>query len=219
MEVQRPRYLKGERCMKRNPFERGAKEYDAWFDKNAKIFKSELKAVEACLEKGKKTIEIGVGTGIFARALGIHQGVEPSDDMARLAKDRGIDIIKGYAEHLPISDNTYEQVLMITVDCFLDDIEMAFSEVKRILIRGGSFIIATINKDTELGQIYDNNKSSDEIYKWADFRSTKEIIAILEHSGFQILKTYQTITGFDNRLYEVKEGYGEGVFTVIKASS
>ncbi len=172
-----------------------------------------------CFEAGKKTIEIGVGTGIFAERLGIKEGIEPSSAMAKLAKDRGISIIKGYAEDIPLDDNVYQQVFMITVDCFLTDINKAFSEVKRILESGGIFTIAIINKATELGQIYEKNKKKDAIYKWADFRSADETIKLLESHNFKIVEIYQTVTDFEDKRYDVKKGHGDGVFTVIKAIS
>ncbi len=203
--------------MKKNPFEEGAVEYDLWFEKNSKIYDSELNALKLCFEENKKTIEIGVGTGVFAEKLGIKEGIEPSEDMAKIAKKRGIKVIKGVAEDLPLKDDSYEQVFMITVDCFLNNIDKAFSEIHRILKSGGIFNLAFINKDTKLGEIYEANKENDKNYKWADFRGAKEIIEILEKNGFEISESYNTIEDFEDRLYEVKKGYDSGVFTVIKA--
>ncbi len=203
--------------MKKNPFESGAKKYDSWFERHPHIFQSELNALKQCVEAGKKSIEIGIGTGVFAEKLGIKIGVEPSKDMANLAKTRGIEVIEGYAENLPIEEDSYEQALMITVDCFLNDVRLAFSEVRRILSSGGLFTIAIINKESALGQIYDKNKEKDEVYKWAEFRTAEEVIGLLEREGFKILKICQTVTDFEDRLYEVKDGHGEGVFTVIKS--
>jgi len=41
------------------------------------------------------SIEIGVGTGKFAEPLGITYGVEPSENMYKIAQKLNINIIKG----------------------------------------------------------------------------------------------------------------------------
>ena len=61
-------------------FEKFAERYDSWFDRNPYAYKSELKAISALIPKGKG-IEIGVGTGRFAKPLGIKFGIEPSRKM------------------------------------------------------------------------------------------------------------------------------------------
>lgn len=204
--------------MKRyNPFEKGAEKYDSWFAENEKVFLSELDAIKKVYDLDKKTIEIGVGTGIFAEALGIKYGLEPSKEMAKLGKARGIEIIESEAEEMPIADATYEQAIMITVDCFLNDVEKAFNEINRILTADGVAIIVSLNRETTLGKIYNENKNNDEIYKWAEFHSAEEIIEMLAKCGFNIKDIYQTVSGFENKYYEVQNGYGEGIFTVFKA--
>ena len=89
-----------------------------------------------------KGIEIGVGTGRFAAPLGIESGIEPSK-MAIIAKNRGINVINAFAEHLPIKNSVFDFVLMVTTVCFLDNIENAFQEVKRILKPGAQFVWTT----------------------------------------------------------------------------
>ena len=75
--------------------------YDEWFIENDKLFEAEYRAVLSLLDAGAEYKEIGVGTGIFAEKLGIREGVEPSEDMARFARKRGIRVIGGVAEKLP----------------------------------------------------------------------------------------------------------------------
>ena len=88
--------------------------YEEWFVKNNNIVKSEIEAIKQLLPKSSEGIEIGVGTGIFASALGIKTGVEPSEKMRNKAIERGINTINAYAENLPISDKMYDFVLMVT---------------------------------------------------------------------------------------------------------
>jgi len=177
---------------------------------------SELEAIRQLIPTIGEGIEIGVGTGIFASKLGIKNGVEPSEKMAVEALKKGIHVIKAIAENLPIDDETYQFALMVTVDCFLDDVSNAFSEVRRILVNNGIFIIAFLDKATPLGNLYEQNKHLHKSYKDASFHSAKEISKFLKEAGFEILDKKQTIYSLDNKYQEIKSGVGEGVFAVIK---
>ena len=200
-----------------NVFENSVEIYDEWFLKNNYIFNSEVEAIRLLLDTTGEGVEIGVGTGIFASRLGIKHGVEPAQKMRKKAIERGIDAVNGFAENLPIKDGIYQYALMITVDCFLKDINKAFKEVWRILSNGGIFIIAFIDMETPLGRLYDEHKYSDNFYKYAQFHSAEEIIKLLEMNRFKILDKKQTIYTLENKTQEIKDGVGEGVFAVIKA--
>ncbi|MHB1377026.1 MAG: class I SAM-dependent methyltransferase [Candidatus Humimicrobiaceae bacterium] len=66
--------------------------------------------------------------------------------MGAKAAKKGIYVINAFAEELPIADESYQFALMVTVDCFLEDISKALKEVWRILVKDGYFIIAFIDK-------------------------------------------------------------------------
>ncbi|MDX9799418.1 MAG: class I SAM-dependent methyltransferase [Methanofastidiosum sp.] len=190
--------------------------YEEWFTKNFNIFSSEIEALKKVLPKSGKGIEIGVGSGLFASRLGIKDGVEPSKKMANIAIDRGIKVIHGFAENLPIQDESYDFVLMVTVDCFFTDILKSFKEAYRILSRNGFLIIAFIDRNTPLGQIYEEKKASNIFYKNAKFHSASEIENLLKNSHFEIVDKKQTIFNLENKIQEIKSGVGEGLFVVIK---
>lgn len=200
-----------------NLFDVEVKEYEEWFRINDQLLNSELEAIRPLLPASGKGIEIGVGTGIFASQLGIGFGVEPSEKMATEAIKKGIQVMIGTAEELPVEDESYQFALMVTVDCFLHDVPKAFSEVRRILIDQGIFIIAFLNRATPLGELYHKNKHLNESYKNANFHTDQEISQWLENTGFEILERKQTIYSLANTPQQVKDGFGEGVFAVIKA--
>lgn len=205
------------KVQKENPFISGADEYEEWFKINDKLLASELAAIRELLPAFRQGIEIGVGTGIFAARLGIKDGVEPSEAMAQEAREKDIKVFKGVAEDLPVKDGSYQLALMVTVECFLDDVRKAFSEVWRILDASGIFIIAFIDKATPLGQIYDENKHLDRNYQHAHFQTADEIESLLNASGFEVIDTRQTVFSLENIHQEIKPGVGEGVFAVMKA--
>ena len=197
-------------------FDNYAKEYDSWFVENDKLYESELNAVSSMLDKDKTYIEIGVGTGIFASKLGIKEGVEPSSGMREVAVNRGIKVKDALAQKLPYKDNSIDGLVMITVDCFINDISEAFNEAYRVLKNHGSYVVAFLDRETPLGHGYEENKADSVFYKDAIFRSAKEMEDELKKAGFKIEMTKQTVYSFDNVNQPVKSGNGEGVFALIK---
>jgi ubiquinone/menaquinone biosynthesis C-methylase UbiE len=203
------------------PFEKYPQKYEAWFERNKFAYEAELQAIRAQLPESGKGIEIGVGSGRFAAPLGIKLGVEPSNKMRKIAKQRGIDAIDGFAEALPFDNSQFDFALMVTTICFLDDPETAFREVYRVLKVGGCLIIGFIDKDSPVGKLYQDHKEDSVFYKVATFYSVNKVILLLKKAGFKNFNFTQTV--FHN-LAEIKtvepfkEGYGEGSFVVIKAT-
>ncbi|MBE2188726.1 MAG: class I SAM-dependent methyltransferase [Candidatus Kapabacteria bacterium] len=200
-------------------FDQNTLEYDQWFEKHSAVYQSEILAIQQAIPQNKKGIEIGVGTGRFAKPLNIKFGVEPSENMAKVAEQRGIKVYRAYAENLPIDNSTFDFVLMVTTVCFLSDIPKTFSEVHRILKPNGEIILAIIDKNSELGRKYEKEKSSNKFYSDAHFHSTEELTALLQQSRFQNFQYWQTLTGLkENEIEKPEKGYGQGSFVVIKAN-
>lgn len=108
-------------------FDQNALEYDQWFDRHSAIYETELLALKKAIPNNIKGIEIGVGTGRFAQALDIEFGVEPSENMAIKAEQRGIEVYRAFAENLPIKNDFFDFALMVSTVCFLSDIPKAFA--------------------------------------------------------------------------------------------
>ncbi len=202
-----------------NLFNQNTLEYDQWFDKHSFVYQSEILAIQQAIPKNKTGIEIGVGTGRFAEPLNIKFGVEPSENMARLAEQRGITVYRAYAENLPIDNGSFDFALMVTTVCFLSDIPKAFSEVYRILKPQGEIILAIVDKNSDLGKKYEKEKSENKFYKDAHFHSTQEITELLKQADFQNFSYWQTLTKVsENKIEQPTQGFGKGSFVVIKAT-
>jgi ubiquinone/menaquinone biosynthesis C-methylase UbiE len=200
-------------------FDQNTIDYDQWFEKHQSIYQSEILAIQQAIPENKTGIEIGVGTGRFAAPLNIKFGVEPSENMSRIAEQRKIKVYRAYAENLPIDKATFDFVLMVTTVCFLSDISKAFSEVYRILKANGEIILAIIDKNSKLGRKYEKEKSSNKFYSDAHFYSTKELTALLQQSGFQNFQYWQTLTSLkETEIEKPQKGFGQGSFVVIKAN-
>ena len=198
-------------------FEEYTMEYDNWFVKNNNLYLSELNAIKEFIPVNKNGIEIGIGTGQFALPLGINIGVEPSVKMAEVSKNKGINVIKAVAENLPVDNEKYDFVLMVTTVCFFDDVQQAFNEAYRILKHNGFIIVGLIDKNSELGKIYEKNKTQSKFYNQANFYSVDEITNYLKKADFKNFQYRQSISTKENIIQEAQEGYGKGSFVVVKA--
>jgi ubiquinone/menaquinone biosynthesis C-methylase UbiE len=202
-----------------NVFEESANEYDDWFIRHELTYKSELAAVRTLLPPGCG-LEIGVGTGRFAGPLQIKVGVEPAQAMANIARSRGIDVLRGYAESLPIATASFDFVLMVTVLCFLQNPLQALVEATRVLKPRGCLIIGMIDPDSPLGRSYEANKEKSRFYRQARFHPVSQVLKWLEDLGYQNPKTCQTIFQDVETLTAaetVKEDHDEGGFVIISA--
>ncbi|MDD1763222.1 MAG: class I SAM-dependent methyltransferase, partial [Methanobacteriaceae archaeon] len=149
------------------PFDRFAQQYDEWFDKNRFIYESELQAIKELLPESENSIEVGVGSGRFAAPLNIKVGIDPSKEIGKIVKKRGIKVIEGFAESLPFPDSQFDLVLMVTTICFLDDVEKALKEAYRVLELKGHIIVGFIDAESPMGKYYEEHKAESRFYAQA----------------------------------------------------
>ncbi len=73
-----------------------------------------------------------------------------------------------------------------------------------------------VDKESQLGKKYANNRSKSKFYKDAVFFSSAEILDYLRNVGFHVSKTRQTLIP-EEPPGTVEDGLGKGAFVVIKA--
>jgi len=207
--------------VKTEVFDRYAEGYDAWFEKNPIVYESELRAVAGMLPKHGKGMEIGVGTGRFAAPLGIKIGIEPSRAMGAIARRRGIQVVRGVAESLPVADAAFDFAIMVTTLCFLDDVESSLCQAYRVLKERGVLILGFIDRESRLGRRYLRRKADSLFYREARFYSYDEVARLMENAGFIELVCAQT--GFQemHRMQApepARPGHGEGLFVVLRGT-
>jgi len=204
---------------KTSGYESHAEAYDQWFDENPEIYQAEVKAIQRLLPDGKG-IEIGAGSGRFTAPLNIDTGVEPATAMSEIAKKRGLNIITGVAESLPIEDNSYDFAIFITSTCFLDNPAIAYLEAARVIKDQGSIVIAFLEKDSELGKVYEERKHDNPFYCDATFYSYGEIVNYLKQAGFDEFQSVQTVlpeSQDKHKINDIIPGHDLGAFIVLKA--
>jgi ubiquinone/menaquinone biosynthesis C-methylase UbiE len=203
--------------MQYNPFDSLVDKYENWFVENKTLFESEVLALKQVVPSDKKGLEIGVGTGIFARQLGIKYGIDPSVKMLEVARNRKIKVQNGVAEDLPYDDSTFDFAVFITSICFIDNPQKAVKETHRILKNEGEIIFAIIDKETAFGQFLEKSKEKSAFYKYARFFSANEVVKLIEENGFTVTETYQTLENpASTTVEEPVKGHGTGSFVVIK---
>jgi ubiquinone/menaquinone biosynthesis C-methylase UbiE len=203
------------------PFDQYGELYERWFEENKYAYLSELEAVRHFIPSGKKGIEIGAGSGRFSVPLGIRIGIEPASEMQRLAAARGMKIINGIAENLPVSTESFDFALMVTTICFVDDLEISLGEIHRILKPHGSFVVGFVDKESPLGKVYQKKRHKSKFYSEATFYSARQVIKLVRRSGFSRIRAIQTVFGDSpagiDSVQDWEEGFGEGGFCVIEA--
>ena len=166
-------------------FDRYAERYDSWYDRHKDWFKKELELIRRFVGDFELGLEVGVGTGRFASELGISYGVDLSDRMLKLAKSRGVEVIKADAKALPFKDESFDLVLFAFTLCFLDDPRSALKEARRVLKSDGRIVICGVPADSKLGEEYMSRKDSP-FYSNAKLYKVEEIVGMIEELGMKV---------------------------------
>lgn len=202
------------------PFESHTDRYERWFEQHQAAYCSEMLAVRAQMPLQGLGVEIGVGSGRFAAPLGVAIGIDPSFNMLRRARARGVVAVAGVAEALPFADDTFDFMLMVTTICFVDDVRAMLAEAHRVLKRQGDLIIGFIDRESSLGRHYLEQRVENVFYREATFYSAEQVASLLAESGFEAEGWVQTLTQSLELMREVEKtlpGRGQGAFVVVRA--
>lgn len=167
-----------------------ADSYDQWYDapEGRTIFGAELACLRLlCAPCGGRWLEVGVGTGRFASALGVAEGIDPSPRMLEIAAGRGIKTCTGTAESLPFADDTFDGVLLALTLCFVTDSRRAALECRRVLRAQGRLLVGHIPADSSWGRHYERKKTAGHpAYAQARFLTTAQVVSLIEGAGFHL---------------------------------
>ncbi len=204
-------------------FDRYGQEYDSWFDgKGRLIFKNELRLLERFNAHLKHpSIEIGSGSGRFAKALSLDFGIEPSKKLRRISIERGFLPIAGRGENIPFDNSVFSSVFIIVTICFSKNPEMILKEAFRVLRDDGVLILGLVLRDSVWGRFYENKKrKGHRFYSHARFYTLDEIENLLDKTGFAIEDMYSTLLSSPVDVKEEEPVHGfvkEAGFTGILA--
>ena len=179
-----------------SPFDESVADYDAWYDEAGRlVFETELRALRKVLPSlPGPWLEVGVGTGRFAQALGIGTGVDIAVKMIEVASQRDTAVLLARGEQLPFGDRCFGAVFLITTMCFIKQPLSILREVHRVLVPDGKLVLAVMPSHSTWTQLYEEMKPQGHpLYTHAIFRSHDELINLIERGDFSVQNTFSTL--------------------------
>lgn len=225
-------------------FDGYAEQYDKWFMENSNLFESELRLFKKVLGdiSGKRLLSVGCGSGLFESCIDCTQieGIEPSQDMAEIAKKRGVNVISvGLIEDADLPANSYDIIYFNGSSSYMEDLTPVYKKSLSALKNGGKLILLDVPKESAFGFMYLLGKALGTYeHKYLDgtmpqlpyplalassgvWHSTEEKIGVLKKLGVSKFTFYQTL--IKNPMYtneepeDVAEGYKSGGYVAIIA--
>ena len=230
--------------MGKQKFDGYADKYDEWFMKNENLFTSELRLFEKVLGdiSGKKLLSVGCGSGLFESYIDSSNidGIEPSEDMGRIAEKRGVKVIKyGLIEDVDLKDESYDIIYFNGSYSYMEDLVPVYEKCLKAIKKNGKLILLDVPKESAFGFMYLLGKSLNTYdHEYLEgampelpyplalassgvWHTTEEKINVLKDLGIKNFKFYQTL--IKNPMYtneepeEVSEGYKSGGYVAIIA--
>jgi len=171
-------------------FEELAQRYDAWYEGavGQVAFPMEVECLKTLLEGlAKPRLEVGVGSGRFAKALSVKVGLDPAHSMLRLARQREVSVVQGVGERLPFPDETFGAVLLVVTLCFVDDSLLVLRESARVVRPGGAVVLGLVLRESPWAEVYlEKGRRGHPFYAAAHFYRLREVEEMLDSVGFQV---------------------------------
>ncbi len=110
--------------------------------------------------KGRRVLEVGVGTGanfqFYPNGLSV-VGMDRSRKMLLKAREKGgYPLVMGEIEHLPFKDGAFEEVVSTLVFCSVRDPVRGLREIRRVLREGGRLhMLEHVRPDDWKGRVFD----------------------------------------------------------------
>lgn len=186
-------------------FDKAATTYEDWYSKPMGIyaFFSELNGLESLLPPSGLGIDIGAGTGIFAKHLSSEERtivcLDPSSKMLKKAVEKHLMAILATAEDIPFRSKCFDFLYMVTVLEFLPDPSKALYSIGSILKHEAPIIIVFINRESSWGELYSKlAKHGDSIFSCARFYTIKDIRFFLEKTDYESIEMIGTLSSPPN---------------------
>ncbi len=192
-----------------------ADEYDAWYETpmGIALFAAEVSALRPLLRAlPGPHLEVGVGTGRFAAALGVEYGLDPSVPALEMARRRGIGVAVGVGEAMPFGDSCLGAVLLAFTLCFVEDPARVAREMCRVLVPGGGVVLGLLPRGTPWADSYAaRGAEGHPVYSHARFYTVAETMELLEGASLRVGSVRSTLFQVPGQAsYETEESV-EGV--------
>jgi ubiquinone/menaquinone biosynthesis C-methylase UbiE len=105
--------------------------------------------VRSHVTPASRVLDLGCGRGgvveLLWRDVRFAAGLDPDTPSLSEHRAPGMPVIRGVGEHLPFADESFDLIVCVWVLEHLKDPIGTFSEVRRVLSRGGHFVFVTPN--------------------------------------------------------------------------
>lgn len=231
--------------MANQDFDEFAQQHDGWFLQNRNVLESQVRLIARALKVPGSVLSVGVGSGLIEMRLKkdhqieIIDGLESSEEMAAVARERGMDVKIGTAGDMPYPSESFDTVLFNGSPAFITDLGKAFEEAFRVLNAGGHVVVADVPAESGYGLLFQLAASKTtwedpallglapahpypiELAAAANWRTTAEKVDLLRENGFADFEYAQTLTRHprfsDYEPEEPIEGYDRGGYITIRA--
>ena len=140
--------------------------------------------------------------------------------MAVLAKERGLEVVLGVAEFLPLKREQFDLVLIVTALAFFENPKKALREALRVLKPGGQILVGILDRDSPQGRCTELGNKKGKFFLKANFLSAAEVLIDLAELRFERLEICQTLFSQPEKVREIEipeKGHGRGWFAVLSA--
>jgi len=174
-------------------FDRIADRYDEWYRTRTGRYVDRIEkwlVFSMLRTKSGKALDLGCGTGNYTLELkrkGFDViGLDASEGMLKVAREKGLNCIMGDAYDLPFPDETFDLVLSITMFEFIHRPEDVLREIHRVLKPGGEVLIGTMN-GRSAWFLFKRLKSLfvETAYRYARFYTPDELERLVKEAGFR----------------------------------
>lgn len=130
-------------------YSRQALAYDSTRGASPSVLAPLRRALEGA--PGRRLADVGGGTGNYALALA-GEGWQPlvvdrSPQMLARASDKGLDTIRAEATSLPLADDSFDAVMLVSMLHHVDSPAKALAEAKRVLRPGGRLAVMVFTRE------------------------------------------------------------------------
>lgn len=160
--------------------------------------------------QGARVLELGCGTGlILARIAEVATeavGIDLSEGMAQLARDRGLDVHIGSVSDLPFEDDQFDLTYSFKVLAHVPDIEAALREAVRVTRPGGHLLLEFYNpwslrylakKAAGPQRIADDRTEADISTRWDSPRDIPKLlppnVELVDYYGVRVLTPFAAV--------------------------
>ena len=182
-----------------SPFDEHADQYDAWYD--SAVGRRVARAEVACLREVSTSfvapsLEVGVGTGRVAMALGVDVGVDPAYGALVWAQSRGVRTAVARGEALPFPDRTFGLVVLSATLCFARDPAALLREARRVVRDAGRVAVGVVPRDSPWGRRYEEwGRAGHPFYSLARLYSVDEVRSLVDDTDLTLDRVRATLWG------------------------